>query len=248
MHFINKEDLERLYIIENKTTKQIGEIYNVDRTTISNKLKKLGIEINKKQRQYQELNNKQLTKQQISLIIGSLLGDGSLIKNGRRITPYFKVSHCEKQKEYLEYKHDVLKPISTNIFKNIDKRGNSVMYGFNTLSNCYLIELRDLFYTNNTKVIKEELINYIDELSLAIWYFDDGSIGKTNCRLSTESFTFEENNILKNILIRKFNIEPKVCKYKNYCYLHFNKTNSEKLINIVKEYCPQCLKYKLKQR
>ena len=60
MHFINKEDLERLYIIENKTTKQIGEIYNADRTTISNKLKKLGIEINKKQRQYQELNNKQL--------------------------------------------------------------------------------------------------------------------------------------------------------------------------------------------
>lgn len=247
MNLIEKEILEQLYVVENKTTKEIGEIYNVNRSTISKKLKKFGIKTNPKQRKYQELNDLKLTNEQTNIIIGSLLGDGCLIKKERCITPFFKVSHCEKQKEYLEWKHSALKPISTNIFKNVDKRGNSVMYGFNTLSNINLLSIYELFYSEQ-KIIKKELVNHINDLVLAVWYFDDGNLSKSNCRLSTESFSYEENVILKEILVEKFDIEPKVCSYKSYYYLHFNKNNSEKLINIVKEYCPKCLEYKVIQK
>jgi|SRR3989338_6361848 len=51
-----------------------------------------------------------LTKKQISLLIGSLLGDGTMRVGHDSINANFKVEHCLKQKDLVLCKYQVLKP------------------------------------------------------------------------------------------------------------------------------------------
>lgn len=183
------------------------------------------------------LNNKQ-----IELIVGSLLGDACIVK--RRNKSYFRISHCEKQKDYLLYKKDILNNIVRTINKHIDKRGNSIMYSFNTLSFTELNMFRDMFY-KDVKIINNKISNYLTPFSLAIWYMDDGSKINKSCKISTDSFTEEENKLLQNILKEKFDLDCKVLNYKKYYYLFFNVKNTIKFHNLIREYVVDCMKYKL---
>jgi hypothetical protein len=222
------ENLE-YYVNQGLSTTEIAKIYNVHRTTILNKIKKYKIKIN--------INDKQK-----ELIIGSLLGDACIVK--RKNKSYFRISHCEKQKDYLLYKKEILNNIVRTVSKHIDKRGNSTMYSFNTLSFNELNYFKDLFYKDNVKVINN-IGEYLTPFSLAIWYMDDGSKVNKSCKISTESFSYTENQILQSILKNKFNLDCKILKYKKYYYLFFNVSNTIKFHNLIKEYIVDCMKYKL---
>lgn len=245
---IPKEKLIELYVEKHMTMHEIAEVYNVNRTTISNKLKEFGIDMEPTVRKYRMLKATPINDEQKKLILGSLLGDASVIKKIK--TSYFKVGHCEKQKEYLMWKKSVLGNFVNHVKKHIDPRGNSVMYNINTISHNELNFYRNLFYENNRKVIKRDLINLIkDPLSLAVWYMDDGSRGKYNCRFSTDSFTKEENEILIDLLKINFDIKSRVCAYtrnnKEYYFLTLNKNNTLKLFSLIAPYMQNCMKYKL---
>lgn len=247
---IPKEKLIDLYIEKHMTMFEIAEIYNVDRTTISNKLKKYGIDSDPSQRKYRLLKATPLNKEQKELIVGSTLGDGSIVMNGRRVNSYFKIAHCERQKEYLMWKKIVLGNFVNNIRKLVDKRGNSVMYGFNTLSHHELNFYRKLFYENNKKIIKHDLGLHLTPLGLATWFMDDGSkLNKVNYRFSTDGFTKDENYKLKHILKANFDLNIKVCEYernqKKYYYLSLNKRNAVNMTEIIRPYIVDCMKYKL---
>jgi hypothetical protein len=229
---------------------EISEIYNVDRTTISNKLKKFQIDSDPSQRKYRILKETPLTKEQKDFIVGTTLGDGSIILSGRRKTPYFKVSHCEKQKDYLMWKKEMLGNLVNNVTRLEDKRGNSIMYSFHTIAHKDLSKLHKLFYENNKKIIKNEIDAYITPLGLAVWFMDDGSKMNTcNYRFSTDGFTKEENQILANMLKTSFDLNVKVCEYtrnnKKYYYLFLNKRNAINVTEIMKPYIVDCMKYKL---
>lgn len=246
---ITKDQLIKLYVTENKTTAEIANIFNIHRTTVSNKLKEFNIKINKEQRKFSSLKNISLTDFQKQMIIGSCLGDGSIILNGRRKLPYFKVAHCEQQKNYLYWKKDILGLFVNSVSKCVDKRENSIMYQFNTLSHKDLLLYRDLFYKDDIKIISKDLSNYITPLSMAVWYMDDGSLYKYNCRIATQGFSKSDNEILSDIIFNNFKICSKVLKSvrnnKEQYYLSFNKENSILLCSLVKPYFIDCMKYKL---
>jgi len=245
---IAREKLIELYVEKHKTMFEIAEIYNVDRTTIANKLKNFDIDVEPTVRKYRILKATPINSEQKKLILGSLLGDASIIKRSK--TSYFKVGHCEKQKDLLLYKKEVLGNFVNNITKHIDPRGNSVMFNFNTISHQELNYYRDLFYENNKKVVRPELITILtDPLSLAIWYMDDGSRGKYNCRFATDSFSEKEHTILIDLLKINFDIRAKTCKYarndREYYYLSLDKPNTLKLFSIIYTYMIDCVKYKI---
>lgn len=50
-----------------------------------------------------------LTKKEKDVVIGSLLGDGSMRMMGRNTNPIFSVSHGHHQKEYLFWKYRQLR-------------------------------------------------------------------------------------------------------------------------------------------
>ena len=119
---------------------------------------------------------KKLSKEQKSLLIGLLLGDGTISSNY-----VFKLSHSEAQREFLEWKIDLLSKFG---FKNNGvkeyistcgyNKGNKVLYSQMSL-NPTIKALRRTVYTPK-KHITRRLLNWLTPIGLAIWYMDDGCI------------------------------------------------------------------------
>lgn len=112
-----------------------------------------------------------------NLLIGMLLGDGTISNNF-----VFKLSHGYKQKEYLEWKINLLNEygIKNNGLKeyistqgyNIDK----VVY-YSQMSVIPFIKLlRRIIYKPIKNYANRKLLNRLNPLGIAIWYMDDGCI------------------------------------------------------------------------
>jgi len=182
---IPKEKLIEFYVKQKLTMEQIATIYSVNRTTIKNKLKLYDIPVSFDKRKFQQIKNSCISNIQEQIMVGSLLGDASLIKRNK--SPYFKVAHCKAQKNYVSYLYDNLRNLTNmKISEIIDKRQNSIMYSFNTLENNSLNYLHNLFYVNKQKVISDKLKDYLTPLGLAIWFMDDGSKNKNSSSFHTE--------------------------------------------------------------
>lgn len=113
---------------------------------------------------------KKLSKEQKSLLIGLLLGDGTISSNY-----VFKLSHSEAQREYLEWKVGLLDAhgIKNNGVKEYISScgyntGKKVLYSQMSL-NPTIKALRRTVYTPK-KHITRKLLNWITPLGLAIWY------------------------------------------------------------------------------
>ena len=75
-----------------------------------------------------------LTDDQLQLILGSGLGDGSIRKVGMH-TAMFRVGHGAEQKDYLRWKHEMLAPFA----RAISRTGNG--FGFDTLAMPAVLDL-----------------------------------------------------------------------------------------------------------
>ena len=154
-----------------------------------------------------------LTQIQRSLIIGSLLGDGYVrIVKGRK-NAFLEINHSFKMKEYVDWKHEILKNIVISPPKMRNGNGDRIAYRFFTRQHPEITELFNLFYKNGKKVIPDIKL---DDMSLAVWYMDDGSkCGNSNYYLNTQQFTLEDQNKLLGFLKDK-NIDARLNKDKIY--------------------------------
>jgi hypothetical protein len=118
-----------------------------------------------------------ITKESRNLLIGLLLGDGTICSNN-----VFKLSHCAEQAEYLEWKIKQLK--DAGIRCNGLKWYTSTK-GFNVGKQvCYtqlnimpfIKVLRRVFYKPKKNIANRKLLNRLDARGIAIWYMDDGHI------------------------------------------------------------------------
>ena len=115
------------------------------------------------------VKNYDLKEDQIKLILGSILGDGSLRFNSDHNVS-FRVGHGIQQRKYCEWKHEMLAPFSNKI----GPTGNGI--GFDTIPMHQLAWLHKAVYAQNgTRTITDELIEELDERAIAAWYCDDGS-------------------------------------------------------------------------
>lgn len=127
-----------------------------------------------------------ITKESRNLLIGFLLGDGTISNNN-----VFKLAHCEQQLDYLEWKikqlnnsglrnNGVKEYISTNGFN----KGNKVYYTqLNIIP--FVKVLRRIMYKPTKKLGNRKLLNRLSAREIAIWYMDDGHINyrKTNNKI-----------------------------------------------------------------
>ena len=187
---------------------------------------------------------KQLNNDQMQILYGSFLGDGYINKmkihdNIQRVT----FGHSIAQRNYFNWKCDAFN-ISKSM-KQFKQGGKRIIKGKECIVNDFVSATSRVFYMN--KNIQIDDIENIDELGLAIWLMDDGSIKSRNKKkngvegvrgitLSTAAFNEEENKKLIDILFNNFGLIAKLGKDRDYFELNFGKEHSKKILNIVKNY------------
>lgn len=201
----------------------------------------------------------------IPAIYGMLLGDSCLAfdrrlnKNGsKRSKP--KVTFCQgnEQKEYLMYKNQIL---SHNIHIRQGRSGykpeNVVWQGCLDTDDMILKCLtEDNCISNSHFCITKEYCDRLTPLSLALWYMDDGTIhhlndncGSPSILISTNSFEVEEVELLRDVLLRKYNINTNLRfdkkEDKKYPSVYITTESTPRFLKIVAPYVPKCMEYKL---
>lgn len=118
-----------------------------------------------------------ITKESRNLLIGLLLGDGTIMSNN-----VFKLAHCEQQKDYLEWK---MKQLKNSGIRNSGLRTYISSSGYNVGKTVFYTELnaipfikvlRRVFYRPVKIIGNRKLLNRLDARGVAIWYMDDGHI------------------------------------------------------------------------
>lgn len=209
---------------------------------------------------YEELRSVGISELHRSVILGSILGDGGLIKQKRSKNARLQIGHCTKQLEYLKWKKQLLDPFVKSQPVEAEKPGQKTICGKSSFSTGYwiintiahpdiTIYYNKYYYMGEKRVI-EEVVNNLDLLSLAIWLADDGSFTfRKDCKYSlrgsiaTCSFTCDEINILIRALKRFYNGTASLDKYNNTIALNGTAGINE-LLDKVTKILPKCIHYK----
>jgi hypothetical protein len=184
-----------------------------------------------------------LTKFERSIIIGSILGDGYLRIIPGRSDAFLEINHSIKAKDYVDYKYNSLKSICKS--QPIERSTNEgrTAYRFFTRQHKELSILYKKFYENNRKIIPDDLV--LDPVSLSIWYMDDGSRSRdSDIYLNTQQFSINDQKRLLNKL-RLIGINARLNKDKKYFRIRILKESIEVLMNLIKPYMIDSMKYKL---
>ena len=171
-----------------------------------------------------------------AIMIGLILGDGYISPKGR-----INVTHCEQQKEYIEYKAKLLhsvtggKDINIYMINKIStyKKGNKIIsqkevvnYSFKRQSKDF-IQFRELLYPSNRKTITKKVLNLLNPLAIALWWMDDGCLTvkytylngrRVKCGYTLRFYTYltkEENELIQQYFIDKYNMNWNVVKADN---------------------------------
>lgn len=130
------------------------------------------------------MNKTKFNKESRNLLIGLLLGDGTISNNF-----VFKIAHTESQKDYVEWKINQLNQhgIKNNGLKSYIKTkgyNTGVLVYYTQLSIIPFIKvLRRVFYKEKKILGNRKILNRLSSLEIAIWYMDNGHI---NIRRSKE--------------------------------------------------------------
>lgn len=190
----------------------------------------------------------------LTILIGSLLGDGSLERKGRgtRFCFYQEKSHAE----YLLWLHSCLSKLGycksevPKIITRSGLKGSRYILRFRTFTFSSFNWIYEGFYPKGRKVLPDFIEDYLNPQALAIWICDDGTLHKNRgIRFCTHNFTLDECKILQNILINKYNLKSSLVKitrsYPQQYNIYILKSSMDNLRSIVLPFMPYSMLYKL---
>lgn len=203
-------------------------------------------------------DNVKLTDFQKQVILGSLLGDMSIIIPHHNINPRLSITHSIKQAEYLMWKYHILENLVGSKPKTIfcgGGMGKGKIYEtifFSSLSLPCLLPIHNLVRGVGSKYISPFWLNEItDPIALAVWYMDDGCLGINYILFSLGIKSQEECSTLQNWMINEWDIDSSIYEQRQkgrvniYKNLVLSKPNAIKFKNLVDPYIISSMRYKI---
>ena len=182
------------------STYQLASEYGFSREKIRKCLRRHGVD-RRTQAEINHMryaNHTKLSSQTLDMIVGWLLGDGSIWYTGKQA--YFCLT--SKHKEYIDYANDIMKAegLECRVNKVIDKKYNSTAYKMFTPSTIQFAELYNIWYPGGKKIVPKSL--KLTKVAIKNWIMDDGTRDKKkgHLRLCTCSFTVDECEYLSSEL------------------------------------------------
>ncbi len=110
-----------------------------------------------------------LSDLQWQVVLGGLMGDGSLSPTRSGHGARFRIGHGRAQEAYADWKASLFANLSSSRTTNA---AGAVFHDLTPLPE--LAELRDAVYLGGKKMLSEDYLKQLTPLSLAIWLMDDG--------------------------------------------------------------------------
>lgn len=175
-----------------------------------------------------------LTEKQKTVLVGTLLGDGALKPKGRHHRLHIK--HSQNQFRLAAYKRDIFVNITSmpvrSFFQHV--RGKDYEFcEFVTLNHPEFSVFYRMFYSSGKKRVIPEAISYLNPLSLAIWFMDDGSADYAGLSFNTQCFTFKEIYFLKGVLKEVFEFDATYRRNKNGWIIYIPKKDVDRFREII---------------
>lgn len=184
-----------------------------------------------------------LTSAQHAILIGSLLGDGTLRRQNNRLNALLEVNHSIKQSTYVDWKWQHFQEYVSTPPKARKSNGNRIAYRFTTRSLPLFTYYYEQFYVNGKKSIPYNL--KLDPLSLAVWFMDDGARSRSSIYLNTQQFSLLEQSFLQKILLEQFGLVSALNRDKHYFRIRVSTSSTIIMKKIIEPYVVDDLKYKL---
>lgn len=191
-----------------------------------------------------------LTHKQKSILVGILLSDGWIKRKKLHWNSSIYIKQPIKNIEYIWFIYYQLSQLCSKKPKlgfNIKKGKLYYDLTLNTRSLECNKEIVNLFYNNNNynKVIKPELYDYINYISIAHWIMINGIKRNKGIILCTDRFNIKEIILLMSILIIKYNINSRLYKDKNGYRIFISYIELNKIKNNLIPFMSNNLLYKL---
>lgn len=184
-----------------------------------------------------------LSQVQRDVIVGSLLGDGTLRKQGNRTYPLFEVNHAERYRAYVDWKYEILRNLVSTPPKARRGNGFRVAYRFTTRSLPEFDEYYRQFYPAKHKMLPKYI--RLTPRALATWFMDDGSKSWNALYLNTQQFTYGEQIQLLHTLQSQWRFYGSLNRDKEYFRVRLSVESSKRFKEIVRPYILPLFHYKL---
>jgi recombination protein RecA len=182
-----------------------------------------------------------LSEVQREIIIGTLLGDGSM---RCKTNALLEINHTVRQKEYVDWKYRQLFELVRTPPKARNGNQGRIAYRFVTRSLTELTPFYRVFYEDGRKVIPEVELT---PLTLAVWFMDDGCRSRSAVYLNTQQFNSDGQTMLLEMLRNQWSIDGSLNKDKIYYRIRISVKGTVKLVKLIEPYVIPELRYKLPQ-
>lgn len=188
--------------------------------------------------------------EQMSIIKGALLGDGCLHAGwpGTSVNYVFSKTHSLKQREYVEWTCKKLQPF---VIKEPYLYAPVQSLKMRTISHSALTALRKIFYPSGKKSLPKDIQSIIsDPLAVAVRFMDDGNAFNSEnathgYHLNTQSFSKEDNERIKSVFKRIYDIDCSVQKNNGKYRIFVRVASMEKFAGMIYPHIIPSMMYKL---
>jgi hypothetical protein len=201
-------------------------------------------------------NKGSLSSLQREILIGAMLGDGTLRKGENASNVNFKYELTIASSQLVFFMYFFFQEFVGTPVKICPRKNSNDSIWFRTYRLTELTHWYNIFYTldalgNRVRAVPDQLEKWITRLSLAIWFMDDGEKAEDGYNIHTQCFTLADIRKLQQILGKKFHLEvtyhrdhrPK--QGKTFYFLYIPKSNIPKFNALVEPFILPCMKYKL---
>ncbi len=211
-------------------------------------------------------NYERISQHQFDVVAGAAVGDGHISLTGSKMRGRLRMTHGAAQLDYLNYKTQLLgdlvatppnfQPVTAGQFSKVGT------YGVSTLSRPHIALLHDELYTDGRKTITTAYLDHLDELGLALWYLDDGSLLHANLHytrkdgseipysnsrsvFNVQGMSVPEAHLVLDWLREKWGIEGGVSANAKGPVVWLTLPGTRRLHEIIASFVPPKMQYKL---
>jgi hypothetical protein len=232
---------------DKKSPTEISNMLNLTYSTVISLMHKNNLKFNNRKL------NIELTEEQKQILNGAILGDATISRTSSN-NCRMRFVHGPKQYKYLKWKYGKLKTIintKPKIYEYDERMYGKECMNFTTMVNEYINNIHRELYINNIKSPNLNFLNKLNDISVAIWFFDDGYFGKCGGSLSTQGFSTEHTELISEWLSDKFNTKKPRLQLHSSCnkyYIVINKELIDNILNYIHDYAINIpgMNYKLK--